>query len=145
MAVDPERPPPLTVIPTAYWRARTVALMLMSIAAVIASTVAGLNALDSHQGRETISDELDAQRRQNDDLSRQLDCRYVLGADRDRLESEIFVTVALALSAAGRRETAAVQLYTVHLDSLAGQLDEANERRADAVAICETEPENVLG
>jgi hypothetical protein len=142
---DREARPPLVVLPRAYWRATITAAVLLGIAAVIGSPIAALNALDSHEGLNAVEDELDVQRDQNDELQQQLDCRYVLSTDVSRLHSAIFVTTAQALSAARRRDTAAVDLLTTHLDRLAEELEVAAERRLDAVDICDTEPENVLG
>lgn len=144
MAHDPHSPP-LVVIPRAYWRGIVTALVLLGMAAVIGAPIAAINALDAHSSFDDLDEERAADREEILDLRQQLDCRYVLGADRDRVESEIFVTTALALAAASRRERAAVQLYTQRLDDLAAELEAANERRQDAIAICETEPENVLG
>jgi hypothetical protein len=137
--------PELVVIPRAYWRGIVVALVLLGLGAAIGAPIAAINAADAHASFNALEDALADQRDQNADLRQQLECRYVLSADRDRIESEIFVTTALALASAGRREAAAVGLYTAHLDGLAAQLEEANRLRSEAVQICETEPENVLG
>jgi hypothetical protein len=127
------------------WRGLVAALLLLGVAAVLGAGVAAVNALDSHVSLDAIRQQLADRGVENEDLRLQLNCRYVLSADRDRLESEIFVTTALALAAAGRGHREAVRLYTEKLEVLASQLDEANERRQDAIRICETEPENVLG
>lgn len=142
---DPDARPPLVVIPRGIWRGVLVAVVLLGVAAVVGSSVAALNALDSHDSFDTLEDELEDQRGQNAELRRQLDCRYVLSADVDRIQADIFVSVAQALAAARRQDTAAVDLYAAHLDWLSGRLEEASDLRQGAVATCDTEPENVLG
>lgn len=141
---DPERPP-VVILPRVLWRGVVWSLVLLGSAAVIGSFVAAVNAADSHDGLAAITEELDDQRDQNAELRQQLDCRYVLTADRDRIQSDIFTTVALALAAARDRNRAAVALYAEHLTTLAADLDRANDLRDRAIEVCETEPENVLG
>lgn len=137
--------PPLVVIPRTHFRALLGCVGVLSAAAVVGVSVAALNALDSHDGLDAVEDELEAQRDQNDDLELQLDCRYVLSADVNRIQSDIFVTTAQALAAARRRDSGAVDLYTTRLDQLADDLARASDVRARAVEVCDTEPENVLG
>lgn len=133
-----EARPPVVVIPRAHFRAIMVCGLLLAMGAVISSVVSAINAADSHAG-------FDAQRTQNETLQQQLDCRYVLSADVNRIQSDIFVLTAQALAAARRRDAAAVDLYTTALDQLAIDLEKASDLRADAVQVCDTEPENVLG
>jgi hypothetical protein len=133
-----EARPPVVVIPRAHFRAILVCGLLLAMGAVISSVVSAINAADSHAG-------FDAQRTQNETLQQQLDCRYVLSADVNRIQSDIFVLTAQALAAARRRDAAAVDLYTTALDQLAIDLEKASDLRADAVQVCDTEPENVLG
>lgn len=145
---ESERPAmatPVVILPRAYYRAGLVSLVLLSIAALIGSVVAAINAADSHDSNDAIQEELGDQRDQNADLRQQLECRYVLTADRDRIQSEIFTTVALALAAARDRDRPAVTLYAAHLTDLAAALDRANDLRDRAIEVCDTEPENVLG
>jgi hypothetical protein len=137
--------PAVVVIPRAHFRAALCAGLLLSIGAVTSSVVAAINAADSHAGFEALTEELGDQHDQNADLQQQLDCRYILGADVTRLQSDIFVTTAQALAAARRRDTAAVDLLAEHLDRLAVDLEQAQSLREDAVRVCQTEPENVLG
>lgn len=141
----PEERPAVVVIPRAHFRAVLAAGLLLAIGAVMSSTVAAINAADSHAGFDALTEELDDQHVQNDDLQQQLDCRYVLGADVTRLQSDIFVTTAQALAAARRQDRAAVGLLAERLDRLAVDLEHAQELRENAVKVCETEPENVLG
>lgn len=128
-----------------YIRIGLVAMALLGAAALVSSVTQGLSARGSARDRAALAQQLDDARTQVGRLQDQLDCRYVIGADVSRIQSDIFVTTALALSAASRREPAAVRLYTARLDQLAADLSEASDLRADAVAICDTEPENVLG
>jgi hypothetical protein len=128
-----------------YRQALAWAMGGLAVSALVSSGTQALSARSSANDRAALAVALDDQRDQNDQLQQQLDCRYVLGADVGRVQADIFVTVALALAAAGRADTGAVQLYTEHLDQLADELERASELRSDAVAICDTEPENVLG
>lgn len=141
----PDDRPPLVVIPRAYFRALLACVGLLSFGAVVGTSVAALNALDSHDGLDAVETELEGQRDQNDALELQLDCRYVLSADVNRIQSAIFVTTAQALAAARRRDIAAVDLFTTRLDQLATELEKASDVRARAVEVCDTEPESVLG
>lgn len=141
----PDDRPPVVVIPRSHFRALLACVGLLGAAAVVGASAAALNALDSHDGLDAVETELKGQRAQNDDLEQQLDCRYVLSADVNRIQSDIFVLTAQALAAARRRDSAAVDLYTTALDQLAGDLEKASDLRADAVQVCDTEPENVLG
>jgi hypothetical protein len=134
----PDDRPPVVVIPRAHFRALLVCGGLLAVGAVASSVVAAANAVDSHEG-------FVAQREQNVTLQQQLDCRYVLSADVNRIQADIFVLTAQALAAARRRDAAAVDLYTTALDGLATELQEASDLRADAVKVCDTEPDNVLG
>jgi hypothetical protein len=117
----------------------------LAVSALVSSGTQALSARSSANDRAALADALDDQRDHNDLLQQQLDCRYVLGADVSRVQADIFVTVALALAAAGRSDSPAVRLYSEHLGALADELARASALRADAVAICDTEPENVLG
>lgn len=141
----PDDRPPVVVMPRAHVRAALVCGLLLAIGAVVSSVVSAINAVDSHEGFVAVDQELDDQRDQNDQLQRQLDCRYVLSADVNRIQADIFVTTAQALAAARRRDVAAVDLFTVRLDELATELAKASALRADALGVCDTEPENVLG
>lgn len=129
----------------AYRRVLAWAMVLLGASALVSSVTQGLSARSSARDRTALAGQLDEARAQTDRLQDQLDCRYVIGADVTRIQSDIFVTTALALSAASRGDTAAVRLYTARLDQLAADLNRASALRSDAVAICDTEPENVLG
>jgi len=117
----------------------------LAVSALGSSVTQALSARSGANDRAVLADELADRRAQNDDLERQLDCRYVLSADVDRIQADVFVTTALALAAAGRGQTGVVDLYVARLDQLAIELDRAADLRQDAVQVCDTEPENVLG
>jgi hypothetical protein len=128
-----------------YRRALAAAMVLLGLSALTSSVTQALSARSSASDRAALADALDEQRDENQDLRDQLDCRYILSADVSRLQAEVFVTVSQALAAATRRQPDVVALYVAHLDYLAGRLDEANLRRDEALGVCVTEPENVLG
>jgi hypothetical protein len=130
---------------TGYRQVLAWAMAGLAVSALVSSGTQALSARSSANDRSALAVALDDQRDHNDLLQQQLDCRYVLGADVGRVQADVFVTVALALAAAGRADTPAVQLYTERLAQLADELERVSALRSDAVAICDTEPENVLG
>lgn len=130
---------------TAYRRVLAWSMAGLAVSALGSSVVLAISSEASDDDRDALREVVDDQADQLDTLQQQLDCRYVLSSDVTRLQSEIFVTTAQALAAARRRDTAAVDLLTARLDQLAAELGEASDLRADAVAVCDTEPENVLG
>ena len=129
----------------AYRRVLAWAMAGLAVSALVSSVALAFSAEESDDDRDALRAVVADQANQLDTLQQQLDCRYVLGADVSRIQAEIFVITAHALAAARRRDTAAVDLYTTRLDRLAVELDRASELRSDAVSICDTEPENVLG
>lgn len=129
----------------AYRRWLAWAMAGLAVSALVSSVALAFSAEASDDDRDALREVVDDQANQLDTLQQQLDCRYVLSADVSRIQAEIFVTTAQALAAARRRDTAAVDLHTTRLDQLAEDLEDASELRSDAVSICDTEPENVLG
>jgi|SRR5262245_36823278 len=138
--------PPLAVFPRSWVRVSLAAGVLLGLAAVLGSGVSAFTAKDSHEAFQALkvqlSDqaaELDDQRDQNEQLQAQLDCRYVLSAEVNRLQADIFVTVAQALAATRRADEGSVDLYVTRLDELSVSLQEAADRRANAITVCEDE------
>lgn len=129
----------------AYRQVLAWAMAGLAVSALVSSVALAFSAEASDDDRDALREVVDDQANQLDTLQQQLDCRYVLSADVSRIQAEIFVTTAQALAAARRRDTAAVDLHTTRLDQLAEDLEEASELRSEAVSICDTEPENVLG
>lgn len=128
-----------------YQRVRAGALVGLALSALGSSVVLAFSSEASDDDRDALRSVVDDQAAQLDTLQQQLDCRYVIGADVTRLQSDIFVTTAQALAAARRRDMAAVDLLAEHLDRLSVELEHAQDLREDAVRVCQTEPENVLG
>lgn len=130
---------------TAYRRVLAWSMAGLAMSALGSSVVLAISSEASDDDRDALREVVDDQADQLDTLQQQLDCRYILSADVARLQAEVFVTVSQALAAATRRQPDAVALYVAHLEYLSGRLDEANDRRDEAIGLCETEPENVLG